>query len=96
LQALRRVGLRLSQRSSVVGFDNHELPGVFDLTTVAQSAFDQGAQLATSELEQVMSGATPPQAVLGTQLILRGTTASPAEWIVPYAHRQSPSIARSA
>ena len=77
LQTLRRVGLRCPEDISVIGFDNHELSSVFDLTTVAQPAFDQGAKLASFVLDQVMTGASPQQAVLGTQLILRGTTAPP-------------------
>ena len=78
LHMIRRVGLRCPEEISVIGFDDHELSSVFDLTTVAQSAFQQGAQLARFVLDQILLGAGPQRKQLGTRLVIRGTTAPAA------------------
>jgi DNA-binding LacI/PurR family transcriptional regulator len=75
LHTIRRAGLRCPEDISVIGFDDHSLSRVFELTTVAQPAHQQGALLARSVLDQVLSGAAPRAEVLATQLVIRGTTA---------------------
>jgi len=77
LHTIRRTGLRCPEDISVIGFDDHELARVFDLTTVAQPAFEQGAQLARFVLDMVREKAAPRAQVLETQLVIRGTTAPP-------------------
>jgi LacI family transcriptional regulator, repressor for deo operon, udp, cdd, tsx, nupC, and nupG len=77
LHTIRRAGLRCPEDISVIGFDDHELSKVFDLTTVAQPAHDQGALLAEHVMAQVLSGAAPETTTLKTHLVIRGTTAPP-------------------
>ena len=77
LHTIRRAGLRCPEDISVIGFDDHELSTVFDLTTVAQPAHDQGVLLAQHVLDQVQTGAPPKTNTLKTHLVVRGTTAPP-------------------
>jgi len=77
LHTIRRAGLRCPEDISVIGFDDHELSKVFDLTTVAQPAHDQGALLAEHVMAQVLNGAAPETTTLKTHLVIRGTTAPP-------------------
>jgi DNA-binding LacI/PurR family transcriptional regulator len=63
---------------SVIGIDDHEMAAVLDLTTVGQSASEQGttaAQLLMHVLESGTEGPTVQPVLLPTQLILRGSTA---------------------
>jgi LacI family transcriptional regulator, repressor for deo operon, udp, cdd, tsx, nupC, and nupG len=77
LHTIRRAGLRCPEDISVIGFDDHELSTVFDLTTVAQPAHDQGVLLAQYVLAQVQRGEAPTSTTLKTRLVVRGTTAPP-------------------
>ena len=77
LHTIRRAGLRCPEDISVIGFDDHQLARVFDLTTVAQPAFQQGALLAQQILARVLNGDEATTTQLPTQLIIRGTTAPP-------------------
>ena len=77
LHTIRRAGLRCPEDISVIGFDDHQLARVFDLTTVAQPAFQQGALLARQILARVLHGDPATTTELPTQLIIRGTTAPP-------------------
>jgi len=77
LRAIRKVGLRCPEDISVVGFDDHELAALFDLTTVAQPVQKQGA-LAARRLLAALGGAAHPTAEeLPTRLVVRGTTGPP-------------------
>ena len=81
LRAIRKVGLRCPEDISVVGFDDHEMAALFDLTTVAQPAAEQGAR-AARQLIAALSGSSPPTSEqVPTQLILRETTCPPKEAI---------------
>ncbi|MBV9594328.1 MAG: LacI family DNA-binding transcriptional regulator [Actinobacteria bacterium] len=75
LRALRRAGLRVPQDVAVVGFDEHPVAELFDLTTIAQPVVEQ-ATILTSELLQLMPdlSARPHEEVLPTRLIVRGST----------------------
>jgi len=77
LHTIRRAGLRCPEDISVIGFDDHELSMVFDLTTVAQPAHDQGSLLAQHVLDQVQRGSPPKTTMFKTHLVVRGTTAPP-------------------
>ncbi len=81
LYIIRRAGLHCPEDISVVGFDDHELSNVFDLTTVAQPARAQGALLAHHVLDQVRLGSAPQTTTLKTHLVIRGTTAPPPSGI---------------
>ena len=79
--AVRRAGLRVPQDVSMIGIDDHEMAEFFDLTTVAQPAREQG-RLAASLLLAAMDPRCPPESmppahVVGTTLLVRGTTAAP-------------------
>ena len=81
LWALRRAGLSVPGRLFVVGIDDHEMAPVLDLATVAQDAQEQGAVAARLIVEQLTAGAggsEPPDVVLPTRLVLRGSTGPPA------------------
>lgn len=78
LKAAKDLGLQVPEDVSVVGFDDHELAYVFDLTTVRQDPEWQGAS-AGRLLLGLDDEPTPEAAhVIGeTRLIVRGTTACP-------------------
>jgi DNA-binding LacI/PurR family transcriptional regulator len=78
LRTLRRAGLRVPEQMSVIGFDDHDMADLLDLTTVWQGVHQQGATAA----EMVLSGlahpdAPPRRVLLPTRLIVRQTTAPP-------------------
>jgi LacI family repressor for deo operon, udp, cdd, tsx, nupC, and nupG len=77
LRALARVGLRVPEDVSVVGFDDHPMAPYFQLTTISQDVRDQGRRIAEHLVEAVAhAGAVPPvQLRAPTHLVLRGTTA---------------------
>ena len=79
LQVLRRAGLDVPGRVSVVGFDDHEMAPAGDLTTIAQPVRRQG-ELAAGWLLSVLAGRNqdePVELVLPTRLVVRGTTGPP-------------------
>jgi len=78
LKAAADLGLHVPGDVSIIGFDDHELAGVFDLTTVRQDPEWQGA--AAGRLLLDLERDQPPelQHLVGeTRLIVRGTTARP-------------------
>jgi DNA-binding LacI/PurR family transcriptional regulator len=79
LQVLRRAGLDVPGRVSLVGFDDHEMAQAGDLTTIAQPVRRQG-ELAAGWLLSVLAGREPDGPVeleLPTRLVVRGTTGPP-------------------
>ena len=79
LQVLRRAGLDVPGRVSLVGFDDHEMAPAGDLTTIAQPVRRQG-ELAAGWLLSVLAGREPDgpvELVLPTRLVVRGTTGPP-------------------
>lgn len=77
LRAARDLGLRVPEDVSVIGIDDHEMAGYFDLTTVAQPAHEQGRVAAQQVLEALGSQWAPEQVILPTVLVVRRTTAPP-------------------
>ena len=78
LQTLRRAGIAVPGEVSVIGFDNHEMAELLDLTTVAQPVRELGqwaARLLIEALDQ--PGADPRQVVLPTRVVVRATTGPP-------------------
>ncbi|ADO44109.1 LacI family DNA-binding transcriptional regulator [Ketogulonicigenium vulgare] len=76
--AAARLGLRVPEDVSVVGFDGsavgaHTIP---PLTTIAQPARAMGERAAYMLLEQARGGALPPLVTLDSRLILRGSIAA--------------------
>lgn len=75
MRAIRHSGLRVPEDISVVGFDNHELADVLDLTTVEQPVAEQGNLIAQILLDLLESGGDPPPTMtLPTGLVVRGST----------------------
>jgi len=83
MRTLRRVGLSVPGDLSLVGFDDHEMARVFDLTTIAQPVSQQGQLAAARLLELLAPGREPagggPALAEGedvpTRLVIRGSTA---------------------
>jgi DNA-binding LacI/PurR family transcriptional regulator len=78
LRALRRVGLRVPDDMSVVGFDDHPMAEYFDLTTVAQDVRGQGRDIAEQLVGCVAEHSPTPTVQLRapTQLVVRNSTAA--------------------
>jgi DNA-binding LacI/PurR family transcriptional regulator len=75
LGVIRERGLGPGRDVSVVGFDGHTLGAVFGLTTVAQSARDQGARAAAYLLDCLGGEADPEAQILfPTELVVRTST----------------------
>jgi len=83
LAALRRAGVAVPAEVSIVGFDDHELAALLDLTTVRQRVPDQGA-LAARVLLRALSRpeVASEELVLPTELVVRATTAAPVGAVV--------------
>ncbi|HET6634573.1 MAG TPA: LacI family DNA-binding transcriptional regulator [Streptomyces sp.] len=77
MRALRKSGLRVPEDVSLIGFDDHEMADLLDLTTIAQPVFAQGERAARMLIAQ-LAGETVPQepVVLPTELLIRGSTAA--------------------
>jgi DNA-binding LacI/PurR family transcriptional regulator len=75
IRTLTRAGMSVPANLSVVGFDDHEMAAVVDLTTVAQPVHQQGA-VAARLLLDTLAGELPEPAdvVLPTRLVIRGST----------------------
>lgn len=75
-------GLDVPRDISFVGFDNHDLAEVMDLTTVDQDVRGQGAAAAGLLLDALSlhtgGAAAPPVRIIDTRLVLRRSTCPPA------------------
>ncbi len=79
LRAIRKSGLRVPQDIALVGFDDHEMADLLDLTTIAQPVVRQGQTAGRMLIRQITAQTVEPESVvLPTELIIRGTTAPPA------------------
>jgi LacI family transcriptional regulator, repressor for deo operon, udp, cdd, tsx, nupC, and nupG len=77
MRTLSRAGISVPGQVSVVGFDDHEMAAVVDLTTVAQPVYEQGT-VAAGLLLDALSGEEPQSVVMPTRLLIRGSTGPPA------------------
>ncbi|OLT49143.1 LacI family DNA-binding transcriptional regulator [Cellulosimicrobium sp. CUA-896] len=77
LLAARDLGLRVPEDLSVVGVDGHDLGEVAGLTTVAQDAYQQGADAALLLLEMVNGAPVPQRLTYPTELVRRRSTGPP-------------------
>ena len=79
LRTLKAGGIEVPGDMSVIGFDNHELSEILDLTTMDHSVALQGSETARRLLALLAPDAgAEPDLVLSAQLIVRGTTAPPS------------------
>lgn len=77
--ALRRMGLRCPEDVSIIGFDDHEIANVINLTTISQPVSEQG-RIAARQLLRALRGGEEDLAsvvTVPTQLVVRGTTSPP-------------------
>lgn len=82
ISALREEGLHVPEDVSVVGFDNiqSKYPFPVQLTSVTSSKTTMARRASSLLLRMLKNRALPPeQLVLGTQLVVRDTTASPPQ-----------------
>lgn len=78
LLTLRRAGLAVPGDLSIVGFDDHAMSAVVELTTVSQPVHRQGELAANLILDGLHDGSLEPvDIVLPTRLVIRGTAAPP-------------------
>lgn len=82
VRTLRRAGVEVPGQVSVVGFDDHEMAAISDLTTIAQPVRRQGELAARTLLDTLCGGGEPepwpePWMDLPTRLVVRGTTGPP-------------------
>ncbi len=76
VRALRRVGLRVPEDISVIGFDGHPMAQYLGLTTVSQDVQDQGRRIAEHLVSSVVqpAGRPPVHLVSTVMLVVRATT----------------------
>jgi DNA-binding LacI/PurR family transcriptional regulator len=80
LVELSRVGVRVPESLSVIGFDGHAMADKFGLSTVAQPVDQLGRQ--ASELALSLTGSAPGRRksiMVPTRLVLRNSTAPPPD-----------------
>ena len=75
--AARDLGLRVPEDLSVVGIDGHDLGVLVGLTTMAQPAFEEGANAARLLLQMIAGAPVLKDVVYQTELVMRGSTAPP-------------------
>lgn len=75
IQTLRRASIEIPRRMSIIGFDDHEMASIMDITTIAQPVRQQ-AEEAARTLLSLIDGATDaaPKTDLPVRLVIRGTT----------------------
>ena len=74
IKAVRDHGLDVPGDVSVVGFDDHDLAHIMDLTTVRQPVIDSGARAATLLIEAIGGHPGAPHDIRPTELIVRAST----------------------
>jgi DNA-binding LacI/PurR family transcriptional regulator len=74
LRTLQRAGLSAPRDMSLIGFDDHLLADLMNLTTIAQPVREQGARAAEMLLEVLGGHSGEHRVTLPTRLIVRGTT----------------------
>lgn len=81
MAAARRAGLAVPQDLSVIGIDDHVLSEVLGLTTVRQDVMLQGQRAGEALMRRLTGdGATSPvDEVIPVELVVRGSTAPPAD-----------------
>jgi DNA-binding LacI/PurR family transcriptional regulator len=78
LPAIRRVGLRIPEDLSLLGFDGHEMSARFGLSTVEQPVVQMGQQAADLAIALAAGRSIEPTRIeVPTRLVPRLTTAPP-------------------
>jgi DNA-binding LacI/PurR family transcriptional regulator len=76
MRTIRHSGLRCPDDVSIVGFDDHELAEMVDLTTIAQPVHEQG-RVAAQLLLDCIGGAEVADRHLPTRIVPRSSTCPP-------------------
>lgn len=76
MRALRRCGLECPGDVSIIGFDDHDMAALVDLTTINQPAELQG-ELAAQQVLACLRGEQVELKLVPTRLVLRATTSPP-------------------
>ncbi|MET9965132.1 LacI family DNA-binding transcriptional regulator [Streptomyces sp. NPDC006356] len=77
LRTLRRAAVDVPGQISLIGFDDSPIADLLDLTTVAQSVYEQGLIAGRMLVDAVEQGTiAEPRQRLDTRLVLRGTTSA--------------------
>jgi LacI family transcriptional regulator, repressor for deo operon, udp, cdd, tsx, nupC, and nupG len=74
VKAVRDHGLRVPQDVSIVGFDDHDLAHVMELTTIRQPVLESGRVAGKLLINAIGGDKSAPHEVLETELVLRKTT----------------------
>ena len=78
LRTFVRAGAGVPGQVSLMGFDDHDMASVVELTTIAQPVKEQGEAAARLLLDDVRRDEHEPRRIeLPTRLVIRGTTAAP-------------------
>ena len=76
--AAQQSGLRVPEDLSVIGVDNHDMAGTFDLSTVAQDVYEQGRLGAGLLLDELRGESARRSSIRADfELLVRGSTAPP-------------------
>jgi len=78
LRAAARLGRRVPQTLSVIGYDDIPSSAALNLTTVLQPTTEKGLEAGRAMLA-LLRGETPPGVTLPTRLVVRGTVGTPQE-----------------
>jgi DNA-binding LacI/PurR family transcriptional regulator len=79
LEAARKLGVRVPEDLSVIGYDDIEIADIMQLSTMRQLLFESGQRGAESLLETLDNPTIrPTQQVLPTELVVRNTTSPPS------------------
>ncbi|MFB9378033.1 LacI family DNA-binding transcriptional regulator [Kineococcus gynurae] len=79
IRSMRRSGFSVPQQISVVSIDDHPLAELTDLTTVRQDPLGLGRAAGRTVLAALRGEELPDVGAFPTRLVIRGTTAPPAD-----------------
>ncbi|HET9168360.1 MAG TPA: LacI family DNA-binding transcriptional regulator [Actinospica sp.] len=75
MRTLRNAGMSVPRDISLIGFDDHELADLMNLSTIAQPVREQGARAAELLLEVLDGGdGVEQRVIMPTRLVVRGST----------------------
>jgi DNA-binding LacI/PurR family transcriptional regulator len=77
MRSLKRAGISIPAKISIVGVDDHPMAELSDLTTVRQPVHEMGAMAAKLVVDILDGKPVAPVITLPTHLVVRGSTAPP-------------------